>query len=430
VPPARVHLDVDKKQVNVRSSVVDPLPWFSSANLKFVYTDYTHDELHNSQIDATFKSNGVDSRLEFLHKPIGPAEGSIGAQVFYKKSSVLGEEAFLQPTDTFQAAGFIFEEIKLEPFRFEFGGRIESVHVSIDSSDPNLTSLTSPSQKNQDFLPISLAAGAIHDFAKDWQLSLNLSRSQRAPTTEELFARGPHDATFQFIIGNPKLELETAYAVDVTLRKTAGAVHGSLNGFYYHYDGFIDFTPTGDFEDGLRVFVYTPKKANFFGGEAQVDFHFLPQTLSQPGEPPDSKSVKAVVTGNTGEPQKNPNDLFLRIQADYVRAESADGEPLPRITPFRYGASLNYESEHWSASVEGQRVNRQNRTAEFETSTSGYTFLNVSLGYKFQWGKTYNYVYLRGLNLTDEEARNHVSFLKEVMPLPGRGVVIGARTSF
>jgi iron complex outermembrane receptor protein len=430
-PAPRVRLDVDKRQVNVRSSIVDPLPWFSSANFKFVYTDYQHLEIENETIGSTFSTNGVDSRLELLHKPIGMLEGSIGTQVFVKELSILGEDAFLQPTETIQVAGFIFEEIKLNPFRFQFGGRIERQSVEIDSSDPDLTSLTSPNQKNQEFWPISLAAGAIYDFAQDWQVALNLSRSQRAPTAEELFARGPHDATFQFLVGDPNLGLETAYAVDLSLRKTAGVVTGTLSGFYYHYDGFIDFTPTGDFEDGLRVFVYAPKTADFFGGEAQVDFHLLPLTITRMAEQSDPKSVKNVITGSSGEAEKNPNDLYLRVRADYVHAEDADsGEPLPRITPFRYSASINYESERWIASIEGQRVSRQNRVAEFETATPGYTFLNASIGYKFKVGPTYNYVFVRGTNLLDEEARDHLSFLKEVLPLAGRGVIVGMRTTF
>jgi iron complex outermembrane receptor protein len=148
-------------------------------------------------------------------------------------------------------------------------------------------------------------------------------------------------------------------------------------------------------------------------------------------EPEDSKSVKNVITKGESAEEKNPNDLYLRLQGDYVHAEDTEtGEPLPRITPLRYSASLNYESEHWTASIEGQRVNAQNRTAQFETSTPGYTILNVSLGYKFQWGRTYDFVYIRGNNLTDEEARDHLSFLKEVLPLPGRGVVVGLRTTF
>jgi iron complex outermembrane receptor protein len=430
VPPARVHLNVRKDQYNVRSSIVDPLPWFAVANLKFVYTDYKHDELDNNKVGATFKTNGVDSRIELVHQPIGLIQGSIGSQIFYKDLSVLGGEAFLQPTHNLAAAGFIFEEVKLSPVRLQFGARVEYNSVSIDSSDPELTSLTSPSQKDQEFWPISGAAGALYDFAKDWQLALNLAYSQRAPTPEELFARGPHDATFQFIIGDPNLDVEINRSVDLSLRRTAGRVTGFISGFYTSYDGFIDFAPTGQFEEGLQVFDYTPKKATFYGGEGRVDFHLLPLNITRASEPSDSKSVKNVIMGGEQTTEKNPNDLFLRLQADYVHAEDSSGEPLPRITPFRYGISLNYESEHWLASIEGWRVDAQNRVAQFETTTPGYTFLNASVGYKFQWRRTYNYLYARGTNLLDAEARDHLSFLKEVLPLPGRGVVVGLRTTF
>ena len=81
----------------MRSSVVDPLPWFSVANLKFVYTDYKHDELDGNKVGATFKTNGFDSRIELVHQPIGPFQGSIGSQVFYKELSVLGGKLFCSP---------------------------------------------------------------------------------------------------------------------------------------------------------------------------------------------------------------------------------------------------------------------------------------------------------------------------------------------
>jgi iron complex outermembrane receptor protein len=430
VPPQPVHLDVRKDQYNVRSSIVDPLPWFSVANLKFVYTDYKHDEIDGETVGATFKAKGVDSRIELVHQPVGALGGSIGSQVFYKDLSVLGDEAFLQPTETLAVAGFVFEEVKLAPVRLQFGARVEYDSVSIDSSDPELTSLTSPSQKDQEFLPVSGAAGAIYDFAKDWQLALNLTWSERAPTAEELFARGPHDATFQFIIGDPNLDVEINRAVDLSLRKTAGIVTGFISGFYMNYDGFIDFAPTGEIEDGLQVFDYTPKKATFYGGEGRVDFHLLPLSLTKISEQPDSKSVKNMITGGEQVVEKNPNDLFLRLQADYVHAEDSSGEPLPRITPFRWGLSLNYDSEHWTASIEGWLVDSQNRVAQFETTTPNYTFFNVSAGYKFQAWRTYNYLYVRATNLLDAEGRDHLSFLKEVFPLPGRGVVVGLRTTF
>lgn len=431
MPPEKVTLDVRKDQYNARSSIVDPFAGISVANAKFVYTDYRHTELDDGDVGATFKTRGVDSRLELVHQPIGIVQGSIGSQILYKELSILGDEAFLQPTTTLALAGFVFEEVKLSRLRLQFGARVEHDKIDIDSSDPALTSLTSPNQSSREFWPLSAATGAICDFAGGWQLALNLAWSERAPAAEELFARGPHDATFQFIIGDPTLDLETNRTVDLGVRKTAGRITGFVSGFYTNYDDYIDFAPTGDFDDGLRVFVYTPKPAEFYGGEARVDYHFLPLGLTKTDDVADDKSVRNLIAKPDETAPKNPNDLFLRLQSDYVHAEDIDtGAALPRITPLRFTASLNYESEHWDATLEGQRVQRQFRTAPFETSTPGYTLLNVSAGYKFQWGRTYNFVYLKGTNLTDEEARDHVSFLKEVMPLPGRGLVIGFRTMF
>ena len=280
--------------------------------LKFTYTDYKHLELDGIKVGSTFKTNGFDSRLEL-------AQNRSESRRFARLAGLLrrtvgaGRGSFLQPSTTLSVAGFIFEEVKLTPVRLQFGARVESDSISIDSSDPELTSLTSPSQKDQQFWPISGAAGAIYDFAKDWQLALNLAYSQRAPTAEELFARGPHDATFQFIIGDPNLDVEINRTVDLSLRRTAGRVTGFISGFYTSYDGFIDFNPTGQFEDGLQVFVYTPKNATFYGGEGRVDFHLLPLELTRPSETSDAKSVKNVIIGGQETTQKNPNDLYLRL---------------------------------------------------------------------------------------------------------------------
>ncbi|MEP6956423.1 MAG: TonB-dependent receptor [Chthoniobacterales bacterium] len=432
VLPDRVRLDVNKKQGNVRASLVDPFPGVGTLNFKFVYTDYEHLEIDGNEVGATFDTSGVDSRLELVHKPIGPFEGSIGGQFLLKDLSILGSEAFLQPTRSIQGAVFIFEEVKLGKLTLQIGGRVEHDNVEIDNADPDLTSLTSPDQKQQDYTPLSGALGAIYHFNDDWEIALNATISQRAPTAEELFARGAHDATFQFIVGDPNLGVETSRGVELSLRKKTGVVTGFVSGFYNNFKDYIDFTSIGEIEEGLGVFLYTPKKAEFYGGEAQVNFHLLPLELTRIADSDDPKSVKSTVSKEVVTTrEKNPNDLFLRLQADYVHAEDTDtGEPLPRITPFRYSASLNYDSPTWTASIEGQRVSRQDRVSQFETETPGYTFLNATIGYNFRVGPTFNNVYARGVNLTDEQAREHTSFLKEVLPLAGRGVIVGLRTTF
>ena len=74
----------------------------------------------------------------------------------------------------------------------------------------------------------------------------------------------------------------------------SGVVTGFISGFYTSYDGFIDFTPTGDIEDGLQVFIYTPKKATFYGGEARADFHLLPLSITKAREQSDAGAPLAV----------------------------------------------------------------------------------------------------------------------------------------
>ncbi len=432
--PERVQLEVDKRQINVRGSVVDPFRGVHNANLKLVYTDYEHMEIADGAVGATFQTDGIDGRLEVVHEPIGKMEGSVGGQVLLKNLSILGDEAYLQPTETLQLAAFVFEELRLGSVRVQGGVRVERDWVEIESSDPLLTSLTSPSQQRQDFLPLSAATGLIYEFAGDYRLAVNLTFSQRAPTVEELFARGPHEATFQFLVGDPNLDVETSRGLDLSLRKETGVVTGSVSAFYNRFSDFIAFNPTVETEDGLRVFVYAPREAEFYGGEAQVQFHLLPLTLAppEPGDASeDAKSIKSMITGASAEPRKNPHDLFLDLRVDYVRAQDLDlDEPLPRITPLRYSASLNYRSEKWEAKIEGQRVSGQDRVAQFETPTDGYTFLNANIGYNFRVGPAFVNLYVRGTNLTNEEARDHLSFLKEALPLAGRSVLVGLRTTF
>jgi iron complex outermembrane receptor protein len=80
--------------------------------------------------------------------------------------------------------------------------------------------------------------------------------------------------------------------------------------------------------------------------------------------------------------------------------------------------------------VEGQFSARQSRTAEFELPTDSHFLVNASLGYQASIGGVETDFYIKGVNLTNEEARLHTSFLKDIAPLGGRGVVVGVKVEF
>jgi iron complex outermembrane receptor protein len=76
-----------------------------------------------------------------------------------------------------------------------------------------------------------------------------------------------------------------------------------------------------------------------------------------------------------------------------------------------------------------ERVAAQNRLAEFETRTDGYTMVNASLSFKPFSGNA-STILLSANNIFDVDARRHASFLKDFAPLAGRDLRVTARISF
>jgi iron complex outermembrane receptor protein len=121
----------------------------------------------------------------------------------------------------------------------------------------------------------------------------------------------------------------------------------------------------------------------------------------------------------------------LTLFGDYVQAEQSDGgEDLPRIPPLGFGAGLHFHGERFHAMVEGRHREDQDDLAPSETPTDSYTVLNASFSYRFFTGGQVYDVVVRGRNLTDEEVRDHTSFVKDIVPLPGRDLSVSLRLDF
>lgn len=78
----------------------------------------------------------------------------------------------------------------------------------------------------------------------------------------------------------------------------------------------------------------------------------------------------------------------------------------------------------------GIELAEQDRIAPFARPTDGYVLRNASVGYRIFAGRSVLDLVLRGTNLTDEDARVHTSFLKDLVPLPGRDFRLNARLTF
>jgi iron complex outermembrane receptor protein len=68
--------------------------------------------------------------------------------------------------------------------------------------------------------------------------------------------------------------------------------------------------------------------------------------------------------------------------------------------------------------------------AAFETPTEGYDLFNARLSFRPVADLDHLVVLLDGRNLTDEEARVHSSFVKDLAPRPGRSVRLALSSRF
>jgi iron complex outermembrane recepter protein len=122
-------------------------------------------------------------------------------------------------------------------------------------------------------------------------------------------------------------------------------------------------------------------------------------------------------------------------QYDFVDARFADGSFVPRIPPHRLGSGAYLRNAAWFARIGVLHAFAQNNLAPNETPTASYNLLTTELTYTLKTAPNmFNLKEARfgivGTNLLDDEVRNHVSFRKDEVLLPGRSVRFFASAKF
>ncbi len=107
------------------------------------------------------------------------------------------------------------------------------------------------------------------------------------------------------------------------------------------------------------------------------------------------------------------------MTAEYVRGELDNGGNLPRIPPLGLSAMIEADRDFATAHLEVVWSSEQDDIANFELPTDSYTLVNSRLVLRPVPDRDVRLI-LEARNLTDEEARLHTSFLKDLLPLPGR----------
>jgi iron complex outermembrane receptor protein len=390
-----VRIDLDQTRVDVRGGWSELGGAISEVDFAIGSNDYEHVELEGDEAGTRFTNDAAEARLELVHSPLGRWSGAFGVQASDREFAAVGEEAFVPPVDTRSFGVFLVEQLDLGPWKLSFGGRFEEQRQRPTGGVPDV-----------DDHAVSLSTAAVHDLGAGYSFVVNLGRAERLPVAEELYSNGPHLATGVIQIGDASLHGEVSAHLDVGIRRKNGDATWSVTAFRTHFDDFIYLDDTGvvDPADDLPVLAFVQRDADFAGIEAEI---FRP--------------VASVAGG----------EIDVRVFGDYVRGELRAGGDLPRMPPARVGARLQFHDERVLAGIEAVRYADQDRVAPNETPTDGYSLLNADFRVKLAAAGGFELeLFVNGANLTDEEARKHTSFVKDLAPLPGRNYAVGVRSRF
>ena len=396
-----VRINLDQRRYDLAGEINGDFGLFQTARVRIGYADYKHKELESpEEVGTLFSNEGWEGRFELIDREReiagGALSGAAGFQFRLRDFSAVGEEAFVPPTESDQFGFFAMKEYKTGPWTLELGGRYE--HTSHEVTETGF---------DRSFDGFSVSGGAGFKLNDITFLGVTAFRTERAPATEELFSNGPHLATDAFEIGDPNLNEEVALGVEATARAQTDRFSASINVFYTSYNDFIYETETGEIEDGLPVFRFFGEDADFYGFEAQGEFEIA--------------SFESETWGSV--------EFSADAAIDLVRAslDQSGNDNLPRIPPLSGLFGAEARTDYVDLRAEVEHAAEQDRTTEFELPTDSYTLLNAYVTFKPFADRGDLSLRIGATNLTDEDARQHTSFLKDLAPLPGRNVRISLR---
>ena len=398
-----VFIELEQQRFDARGELRFDTGPFRALRVAAGQADYTHTEFEDvGEPGTVFESDGWEARADLIQRDQNGWNGAVGVQVLSRDLSAIGEEAYIPASTTDEAGVYAVQRWDRDGYGFEGGLRYDRRTVSA-------TPIGGATEVEREYDNWSASAAVFLRPSADLFLGLALTRNERAPSETELFADGVHIATGVYEVGDIDLDSESVTTLEGTLHYDGGRLRGDLHVYASTYDGFIDLRDTGlTFEvdeDGeieeFPIFAYVQTDADFRGFEAELAYDLWAE---------------------------GDRSVTLEGAMDYVDADTDLGAA-SRIPPLSVTGRVKWASEPLDLSLEVRHVAEQDEVAEFELPTDSYTLVNLFGAWRPFAGSGLT-LFAEGRNLTDEEAREHVSFLKDIAPLPGRNLRIGAAYRF
>ncbi len=330
-----------------------------------------------------------------------------------ENTSIFGEEAFMNPANNEVLTLGYFVGGDFDPFHLDFGMRLDQIDRSGTVTDEDHGDIDSYNvNENTNSFAISIG----RDLTDSLDINLGFSSVERMPSVIELFMNGPHLATGRFEVGDPTLSSETSNNIDISFNFDNGEYFGYASFYINDVDNYITLMDEDDDHEMHGDEHHEDEDEHHEDEDDHGHGNLIHANYIQEDAEFDGYEIEFGRTIDLGKGQ-----LKLSFGRDVVNAKFSDGHNVPRINPSRNVYSLSYAQEDVVFKLDLKDVAKQKDFGEGESATDAYQMLDTRVTKTFNLNGSNNLkVTLFGKNLLDEVARNHSSFVKNEVPLPGR----------
>ena len=415
-----------------------------------------HDEEGHAEGPTVFSNEATEVSVS-LDLSAGERIRRVVLNYAEEEISIIGEEAFMAPVDSTETTlgffssddlGFATLDLGVRFDHVERDGFVAEMHHEDDHEEDHEDEHDDENGDDHDehhedemvYEPASFsdevfsaAATLRRDLNEHASLSLGLASVSKTPSAVELFMNGEHLASSRYELGDVNLDTERSNNIDLAFNFDYHNVFGSASIYYNRVDNYIYLRD--ELEEEHEAHIEAEHGDEHDDHDDEHDEHgdehidhgglILSEYSQQDAE---FTGYEIEIGTRIGLPR---GELELTLGRDEVNAEFTNGGDVPRIVPARNMFTARYTLDTFSAKLLVKDVERQSSVAPGESTTDGFTLVNADASWSYGFNDSTRLTLTAfARNLTDEVARNHASFVKDQVPLPGRNIGVRVRLDF
>ena len=381
---------------------------FETLNIDQNFIFYSHSEYESSSSSPAVRLS--QNILSLKSNLLGKTK-ELGSSFDYRYFSA-GGFYWTPNTSEMKMSVFGLQENELLGFSTQLSFRAEQSFISPEVKT-KFSNLEVEDVVNKQFSFISFAGSVLKEW-QYWQWSNTIMRTGKTPDIESLYSDGPHLGSYSYEIGNPALRLEETYGFESSIEYQKEAYFFQFNTYYNQSPSYHQYLKKGA--------GYKPGADWIEWGSGSTGWLYIYEM----------KNIKSELSG--GEIQAAYQGKNVDIEADFSFVRGLDKTNKTNLSfmpadKFQLTLSTK-ENRDLTTSVRFTRGFEQSRLGEFETTTPGYSLIDIYGSYSFGSSNGNHRLIFNVNNILDKEYYNHLSKIKTIMPDFGRRISLQYRYLF